>query len=192
MRFSRLLCLPLLFSGICLAQNVVHNQDTNFSVGPQYLVTFGSPLFLRPIATPSLSLAPVSVNTSTGAYTATEPSAQALTAPVAPQFPDLFTIYYKGPDASLAALKEASENKTNANETNEIVTSEIEISSTPLPSTLPASITDVGVTELLDPQSLRTRGYGMDLAETAVFWKTHKAHAPRVFTNADVERLHGG
>jgi len=33
-------------------------QDTNFPVGPQYLITTDSTLFLRPIATPSLSLQP--------------------------------------------------------------------------------------------------------------------------------------
>ena len=33
-------------------------QDTNFSAGPQYLVTGSSPMFLRSIATPSMSLEP--------------------------------------------------------------------------------------------------------------------------------------
>jgi hypothetical protein len=190
MRFSRLLCLLLLSSGICVAQDVAQNRDTNFPVGPQYLATSGSPLFLRPIATPSLSLAPVPADTSTGAYEVTTHSAQVLTAPVAAQFPNLLTIYYKGPSASLAALSEnASE---SGGEVSEPAVSEIEISATPLPSALPASITNIGVTEMLDPQSLRARGYGMDLAETAAFWKTHKTPAQRVFTNADVERLHGG
>src|SRR3974390_2083443 len=31
-------------------------QETNFPVGPQYLVTVENPMLLRPIATPSLSL----------------------------------------------------------------------------------------------------------------------------------------
>ena len=31
-------------------------QDMNFAVGPQYLMTSGSPMFARPIATPTLSL----------------------------------------------------------------------------------------------------------------------------------------
>lgn len=187
MRFSRLLCLLFLSSGICVAQDVIQNQDTNFPAGPQYLVTYGSPLFLHSIATPSLSLAPVPAETSTGAYEVAEPSAQALSAPVAPQFPNLLTIYYKGPSASLAA-----ENESASEGEGQSGASEIEISSTPALSALPASITDVGVTEMLDPQSLRARGYGMDLGETAAFWKTHKAPAQRVFTNADVERLHGG
>jgi hypothetical protein len=30
------------------------------------------------------------------------------------------------------------------------------------------------------------------LGESASFWKSHKLHASRVYTNADVERLHGG
>ena len=42
-------CCLLVLAGICWA------QDTNFPVGPQYLMTFGSPLLARPIATPSLS-----------------------------------------------------------------------------------------------------------------------------------------
>ena len=43
-----LLLLPL--AGICAA------QDTNFPTGPQYLITYGSPLFLHSIATPSMNL----------------------------------------------------------------------------------------------------------------------------------------
>jgi hypothetical protein len=34
-------------------------------------------------------------------------------------------------------------------------------------------------------------GGGITLGEVAMFWKVHKSHAPRVYTNADVERLHG-
>lgn len=30
-------------------------QDTNFATGPQYLITTGSPMFARPISTPTLS-----------------------------------------------------------------------------------------------------------------------------------------
>jgi hypothetical protein len=35
-------------------------------------------------------------------------------------------------------------------------------------------------------------GGGITLGEVAMFWKAHKSHAPRVYTNADIERLHGG
>lgn len=50
MRPHCLLVVLLVLSGISAA------QDTNFPVGPQYLITYGNPLFLHPIETPSLSL----------------------------------------------------------------------------------------------------------------------------------------
>ena len=43
-------CLLFALMGIGAA------QDTNFPAGPQYLITFDSPMFARPLATPSLSL----------------------------------------------------------------------------------------------------------------------------------------
>src|SRR5436305_14060801 len=53
MRATGLLLLLTAFVGICVA------QDTNFPVGPQYLITTNSTLFLRPIGTPSLSFEPM-------------------------------------------------------------------------------------------------------------------------------------
>lgn len=50
MRFHCFLVLLVVFTGISVA------QETNFPVGPQYLITAGDPLFYRPIQTPSLSL----------------------------------------------------------------------------------------------------------------------------------------
>jgi hypothetical protein len=41
-------------------------QETNFPAGPQYLMTNGSPLFARPIATPTLTLGELAA-TATGA-----------------------------------------------------------------------------------------------------------------------------
>jgi hypothetical protein len=55
---------------------------------------------------------------------------------------------------------------------------------------LPASITGAGVTGFTNMQSLRERGFGVPLAEASSFWKTHKPHATRVYTNADIDRLH--
>lgn len=49
MRLATLSCLLFVLLGISAA------QDTNFPVGPQYLLT-GSPTLARPIATPTLSL----------------------------------------------------------------------------------------------------------------------------------------
>src|SRR5690348_12148129 len=52
-RFSVLCTLILEVALFALAQN----RETNFPVGPQYLVTTPSTLFLQPIATPSASAA---------------------------------------------------------------------------------------------------------------------------------------
>jgi hypothetical protein len=72
------------------------------------------------------------------------------------------------------------------------VAEEIEITSAESTHSLPASILDVGVMGMVDPQSLRELGYGTSLAEAAAFWKMHKPAASRVYTNRDIERLHGG
>jgi hypothetical protein len=166
MRPACLFCLLIALAGISAAQDT--NQDTSFSTGPQYLVTSGfSSLFNRPITTPSLSLG------------ASLPEVQSLPAvgPVVENQPfvanfnltrqaDLFPIYYGAP-----------------------VTSVVEITSAEPPRSLPASIVDSGVTGVTDAQSLRERGYGVPLGDTAAFWKAHKPRAPRVYTNADVQRL---
>jgi hypothetical protein len=176
MRLSSLFCLLLALAGISAA------QDTNFSAGPQYLITSDSPLFLRPIATPSLSFeAPVSI---AGATIEAAPAAPVVSTP-----PPI-------PGASLARIFWGEP------KTSEVGSSEIEISSEEPPRALPASIVsgsiesgsivDVGVTAIADVQSLREQGYGVTLGETASFWKTHPGHASRVYTNRDVERLHGG
>ena len=178
MRLTTIFCLLLTLTAIGAA------QDTNFPVGPQYLVTVDSPMFLRPIATPSLSLStpPPNVNA---------PATEALPQPLSPTAglpqPDLTRILW-GP-------KEA-EPKVGAPEVTEPVVGEnvaenvIEITSAEPPRPLPASIVDTGVTGMTTAQSLREFGYGVPLAETAQFWKTHKPHAPRIYTNADVQRLH--
>ncbi len=162
MRLAGLLCLLIVLVGISAA------QDTNFAVGPQYLLTSGSPMFARPIATPSLSLeapmpgipslpeiGPAVDNQSYAANSALRHEA------------DLFPIYYGYRSISV-----------------------VEITSAEPPRELPASITDVGVTGMTDAQSLRERGYGVPVGDAASFWKTHKPHAPHVYTNADVQRLH--
>jgi hypothetical protein len=156
-------CLFLALIGIAAA------QDTNFPVGPQYLLT-GAPMFAQPIATPSLTLdAPLppipslpeveSVIGNEGPIANPEPSLGA----------DLLPIYYGYSGPSI-----------------------VELISPELPAELPQSITDAGVTRMIDAQTLREWGYGVTLGETASFWKSHKPHAPRVYTNADVDRLHGG
>ena len=169
MRLTTLYCL-LCFAGFCVA------QDTNFPVGPQYLVTGGSPQFLQPIATPSLSFnAPVA---SAPAATS-EAGAGEQTAPAPmdrPATANFARIYWGQPSGTGNGGEGASE---------------IEVSSK-APSTPPASLVDVGVVEVLDARALSTRGYGMTVAETALFWKAHKTRASHIYTNADIARLHGG
>jgi hypothetical protein len=204
MRFRHLLCLLIVVSAIsavCVAQNQDQDQnqsqskDTNFSSGPQYLANFGSPLFRQSIATPSLSLEPAAtVANESQSATAAEPEP----VPAPAEVPHQLRIFYGGPTQSApdAAIEpvEAQQGEAEANQikTGETDSSYMEISSATNPATLPASIFNDGVTEMLDTQSVHDRGYGMDLAESAAFFKTHKPHAARQYTNADVSRLHGG
>jgi hypothetical protein len=168
MRSACLVCIVIGMAGICVA------QETSFSSGPQYLMTNGSPLFARPISTPSLSFdappatlpaairdAPVSETTGGSlVYTPSEALSHA----------DLFPIYY-GPPPTESSL--------------------IEITSVEPARNLPANFIDVGVAEVTTPQSLSLRGYGPTLAEAAAFWKMHKPRAPHLYTNRDIERVHG-
>jgi hypothetical protein len=149
-------------------------QDTNFSTGPQYLMSYGSPLLLHSIATPSLDLNAPPVNAFPQASTEEQP----VPPPAVPQSgADLTRIYWGEPAGAVSA----SEN-----------VSEIEISSPQTAPILPAGFLDVGVTEITNAQSLAERGYGMTLAEVAAYSKAHRAHAAHVYTNEDVARLHGG
>jgi hypothetical protein len=152
-------------------------QDTNFSAGPQYLLT-GSPLLVHSIATPTLSLdaplppvEPSSINTP---ESATE--VPFTTNPQLEHQADLIPIYY-GADNHYG-----------------VSTAVVEISfpegGAESSAALPASIVESGVTELVDAQALRVRGHGVTVADAAAYWKTHKLTAKRTFTNEDVKRLH--
>jgi len=166
MRLTFLASLLLMTTGLCAA------QDSNFSTGPQYLMNFGSPLFLQPISTPSLSLsaalapAPVATAEASAESVSTSPGTQAQA--------DLRRIYW------------GEQNNVSAGEN----VSEIELSSQQ-PSELPASILNVGVAQSINGQGLEMRGYGMTLGQVAARWKARKNHPPRLYTNADIARLHG-
>jgi hypothetical protein len=161
MRLASLSCLLIALGAIAAA------QETNFSVGPQYLMISGSPSFARPIATPSLSfdtgLSPIPNLPQIGPAVENQPFA---VNPEASQGPNLFPIYYGYP-----------------------MTSVVELTSAEPPRNLPGSIIDIGVTGITDAQSLRERGFGVPLGDNAAFWKTHKPRASRVYTNADIQRL---
>jgi hypothetical protein len=181
MRFGGLFCFLFAVAGICAA------QETNFTLGPQYLITTDSMLFLHPIATPSLSLSapPTSISvvaaeTSAAPETGTTSVTETPSAPASSALPppvNLSHIFWGSPETG-----------ESAGETSNV----IEIRGAETPANVPASIVNVGVGELTDAQSLRERGYGVTVSEASSFWKTHKPHAPRVYTNRDIVRLHGG
>ncbi len=153
-------------------------QDSNFAVGPQYLMNYGSPMFMRPIATPTLSLslsesAPVTMAAPEVSSSFTNSSNE--TSAAVPQPSDLASIYW------------GSRENGTAVETGAV----IEVSGTTPPANLPAGIVNVGVQETLDAQELRGRGVGVSVSEASAFWKGHKRRAVRVFTNRDLEKFHG-
>jgi hypothetical protein len=169
MRWCGLLLFGMTLVGIGAA------QDSNFSVGPQYLMNYGSPMLMRPIATPSLSLsetAPAAV-AAPPAYSSSVGNSTESSVVVA-QPSDLASVYWGGRESA-------------AVETGAVIA----VSGTAPAANLPASILDVGVQETVDAQELRERGVGMSVSEASAFWKGHRARAVRVFTNRDVEKFHG-
>jgi len=199
MRFQSLLVLLVVFTGISVG------QETNFPVGPQYLITAGNPLFFRPIQAPSLSIRGDEVLAGTSAVPRPveipafapvetivflrsvywgdhKPElllAQRLEAPI--MTPEQ-TTWYMNYVASQAAAEASVTEPAEAGPTV------IELTGGPVPANLPSSLLDTGVTGMTDPHSLLQRGYGISLGEVAAYWKTHKRQAPHIFTNQDVRR----
>jgi hypothetical protein len=154
-------------------------QETDFAVGPQYLITFGSPLFARPIVPPSYSfdLPPAeTVVPSVGSDIVHEPSDGVIETPSELQGQaDLQPIFYGVPPIPVVVIGHLDSSEERGSSAN-----------------VPASIGVSVAAEMTDVESLRQRGYGVTLAEAAGYWKSHKVHAPRVYTNEDVTRLRGG
>jgi hypothetical protein len=149
-------------------------QDTNFATGPQYLVTYGSPLFMRPISTPSLSLSapPLEAGASNATAGLAAGADNQTTSPQRSPAPNLFLVYYGRPQPSFIEISfPESEGSTRE---------------------LPASILDTGVWQTATAQTLRERGYGLTVAQAAAHSKAQTRHAKRVYTNDDIDRLHGG
>jgi hypothetical protein len=169
MRLAGVFCLMVALIGICAG------QDTNFPVGPQYLITNSSSYLLRPIATPTLSFTPPVL-----AYSSAEGEASGSE-----------EVVYTPPRVPAAEVsdihKSASDVGENAGElVSETGTTEEEA------SPLPAGVINVGVAEIIDLSALPDSRYGMPLAQVAAFWKAHKTTISHVYTNADIARLHGG
>jgi hypothetical protein len=196
---------PLLCVLVISLAGLSFAQDTNFSAGPQYLVTSGSPMLMQPIATPSLSLnapmpdayidatqlAPAVMSGPSSAVPSNtfwpdvlwgqdKPIAARVVTPSAT--PEETAVYtYATANLSVAGSVQAAE-------TTEVPTksSVIEITSPQMPPNLPASIFDAGVTGTADPQWLLSRGYGVSLGDFARYWKSRKRPSAHVFTNEDL------
>jgi len=159
---------------------IAFGQDTNFPSGPQYLMN-GSSLFARSISTPSIALtdSPLQVGASnaTGVLIAGAGD-QTVLPPAADALPrtDLFPIYYGTRQPIVIEISFAPELSSNELSKNE----------------LPESILDTGVSEITTVETLRARGYGVTIVEGAAYGKTHTRRAARVYTNADIDRLHSG
>jgi hypothetical protein len=184
-------------------------QDTTFAQGPQYLIVNSSPLFLRPIATPTLSFS----SAISDPYNGTELAPSHVASPTtAPSSAFAGEVYWgeRNPSESmqpristpiLTAEQTAFYTYATANgvaaalSAPPVTTLElpagstvIEITSANMPSNLPPSIFDPGVLGIVDPQSLRDRGYGVSLGEFAAHLRTHKRNATHVFTNEDLHK----
>ncbi len=171
MRLHLALALLVLLSGAATA------QDTNFPVGPQYLIT-GSPLVLHSIATPSLDLnAPPASTTAEGSGEAEAVLAPAASQPAAAQNEaNLQQVFWGTPAATEPAESSG----------------EVEVTAPQPDFTLPPSFFDGGVTAMVTDRSLAGEGYGVTLAQAAAFAKAHRKPGSHVYTNDDIARLHGG
>ena len=201
----RLCFLVVVLAGLSFA------QETNFSIGPQYLITNGSPLLLQPIATPSLSFGP---GLSDPYASSTELAPSHILSPVA----ETATNVYLGevlwgvhpPDTivarrietpSVSADQIATYTYSPTSEASNTLPvpltvpiesvsppSVIELASSTIPENLPPSIVDAGVTGTADVQSLLNRGYGVSLGDFARSMKSRRRPAARVLTNEDLQR----
>jgi len=163
------------------AVGMAFSQDTNFATGPQYLTNSdptnpASPLFARPISTPSLSLTgpPLGMGADNATEGLVAGADNQTTSPQLQPTVDLFPVYYGVHPVSVIEISSPA----NPNE--------------PSKSELPASILDTGVWQITTAQALGERGFEVTLAEAAAHGKARKRRAPRVYTNADIDRLHEG
>ena len=200
--------LPLLFALAGLAAA----QETNFAVGPQYLMPAGAAL-LQPIATPSLSfdsaVTPQETNFAAGPQYLVPSSSPQFLEPIATpglSFPS-GVIQATTTEASAAPSSTADQStydavSTTLDEARRMAlysiyygyptVSVLEIAfnqAAERGASTPSSIFDAGVVEFASPEALGEHGYGVTPAEAAARWKTHTVRARRVYTNEDLERL---
>jgi hypothetical protein len=209
------LFLPFVLLIVFLMSGFSPAQETDFPVGPQYLIPPGSVL-LQPIATPS--------STSGSALGQPLPPAVETNFAAGPQYlipsgSPLFLQPIATPSLSFpSGLSQAGSiglEPTSAADPQTLLVvaatlkeqrkaffptvyygippvNVVEIAfneAAEREASIPSSIAGAGVVEFISPQELRERGYGVTLAEAAARWKTHALRARRVYTNDDIERL---
>jgi hypothetical protein len=160
-RFSVLCAVVLGLAVWASAQS----RQTDFPVGPQYLVTTPSTLFLQPIATPSAS------------------PAQML-GMVSPQTGQAEPISINGQVANLPAIFWGW--------TSPGQTTVWTVFSPAVSSGLPADFLDLGVSAIVTGEWLREFQRNNSVAEASRYWKTNTNRAIRLYTNADIDRLRRG
>jgi hypothetical protein len=164
-----------LFSWLVVLAGCMAAQDSNFPLGPQYLITSGSPLFLRPIATPSLSLSSSELQPQTSTVQPTSAVEDETFHTVASILDDdrgtyLLSVYYGLPRVSVVEIASPQPGESNTARPHE-------------------SSLEVGVVEITSRKALREGGYGVILPEARAHPKSQAPSGRRVYTNADVERL---
>lgn len=164
MRLAFLFSLIVAMAGIAAAQQ----SETNFPVGPQYLITQPYPTILQPIATPSMqpSQQPGVVSPETGEA-----------GPVMINIPAYLPWVYWG-YAPPGAVEVAPAPQEQAE-------------ASPASSQLPAGYVNLGVTAMATPTWVRRHDSGMSVAQVARYWKSQHLQAKHVYTNADIEHLNG-
>jgi hypothetical protein len=178
MRLTACFCFFLAVAAISFAQNT----DTNFSTGPQYLINQNSPYLnqnspylLQSIATPTLSLLTPRITTPNAP--AEEHSGEPDTAAFGElQNQGQIDRVYWGVNPNGTPAPVPPENLQNSTQAATAPTS--------------SGIFNAGVTRIATAESLREHGYGASLGQIAAYWKAHKLHATRVYTNADITSFH--
>src|SRR5215471_5141751 len=154
-RFS-VLCTVILEVTLLAAQS----RETDFPVGPQYLVTTQSTLFLQPIATPSAS-------------------ASQMLGMVSPQTGQAEPITIQGEPANLPAIYWGW--------TSPGQTTVWTVLSPAVSSGLPTDFIDLGVSAIVTDEWLREFQRNNNLAEASRYWRTNTNRAAHVYTNADID-----
>lgn len=159
----RVIVASAVISGIAVLASP-QRSETNFPIGPQYLVTSPSTSFLQPIATPSAS-------------------AGQMLGMVSPQTGQAEPITINGQPANLPAIfwGWVSPGQTTV----------WAVFTPAVSSGLPADFLDLGVGAIVTDEWLQEFQRNRNVAEASRYWKTHTNRAARRYTNADIERLRG-